>query len=130
MSDTGDRLRQPPTDRLGAPSASFDLLAMAEDLRKEGSPSHQGHRQKVLARHGQTTVALFVFDDDASLAPHAADGTVIIQCIAGELALTADDTPETLGPGRLLVLAPRVRHSVRAVQRSVMLLTVALQRKA
>ena len=127
MTDPADRVRVAPADRLAPPFDSFNLRAVAEELHREpGRPGH-GHRQKVLARHGGATIALYVFEPGASLVPHSAAGTVSIQCIDGELALTANGTEQHLSPGELLVMAPHVRHSVRAVQRSIMLLTVALQ---
>jgi quercetin dioxygenase-like cupin family protein len=129
MTDNNDRLREPPADRLATAFASFDLRAAAEELWREHGVSGHGHRQKVLARHGGATVALFVFEPGASLAPHSGSGTVVIQCIEGELALTADGTDRAIGPGELFVMAPHVRHSVNAAKRSVMLLTVALQPK-
>lgn len=127
MSDTSDRLRERPADRLATPSALFDLRVAAEELWREHGVSGHGHRQKVLARHGSATVALFVFERGASLPPHVAEGTVAVQCIEGELEVSADGSPHRMKPGDVLVMAPRVRHDVRAVQRAVMLLTVALQ---
>jgi quercetin dioxygenase-like cupin family protein len=126
MTDKDDRLREPPAERLATPFALFALRAAAEELWQEQGVSGHGHRQKVLARHGGATVALFVFERGASLAPHAANGTVVIQCIDGELEVSTDGHPQHLAPGSVLVMAPRVRHAVRAVERAVMLLTVAL----
>ena len=126
MTDKHDRLREPPADRLATPFASFDLRAAAEELWREQGASGHGHRQKVLARHGGATVALFVFDRGASLAPHTADGTVVIQCIDGALEVSVDGHPQHLASTNVLVMAPRTLHAVRALERTVMLLTVAL----
>lgn len=122
-----DRPREAPAERLAPAFGSFNLREAAHELENEPRPAAHGHRQKVLARHGGATVAVYLFDQGAELKPHAAGGTVIIQCIEGHLALTADGEPHTLHPGELLVMAPNVRHGVRAVERSIMLLTVSLQ---
>ena len=127
MTDTSDRLRERPADRLAAPSASFDLRAAAEELWREHGVSGHGHRQKVLARHGGATLALFVFEPGAKLAPHSTSGTVVIQCVDGELEVSSDGHLHQIGSGKVLVMAPRVLHDVRATQRTVMLLAVALQ---
>lgn len=127
MTDTSDRLRERPADRLAAPFASFDLRVAAEELRRERGVSGQGHRQMVLARHGGATVALFVFEAGARLAPHSTSGAVVIQCVDGELEISTDGHLHSLGSGMVLVMAPHVRHDVRATQRAVMLLTVALR---
>ena len=122
-----DRPREAPSERLAPPFGSFNLRKAAQELEAEPRPTANGHRQKVLARHGGATVAIYLFDAGAELKPHAAAGTVTIQCIEGELALTADGAPVPLHPGELLVMAPNVRHGVRALQRSILLLTVSLQ---
>lgn len=127
MTNSDHRLREPPADRLATAFGTFDLRAAAEQLWREHGVSGHGHRQTVLARHGGATVALFVFEPGANLAPHSTNGTVVIQCVEGELAITTDGRPQHVGPGNVLVMAPRVLHDVRAIQRSVMLLTIALQ---
>lgn len=127
MNGKNDRLREAPVDRLATSISPFDLRAASAELWQEHGVSGHGHRQKVLARHGGVTVALFVFESGAGLAPHSTGGMVVIQCIDGGLEVSADDQPQQIGPGGVLVLAPRVRHGVRATSRTVMLLTVALQ---
>jgi quercetin dioxygenase-like cupin family protein len=122
-----NRIREAAADRLAPLLGTFSLSAAADELRREPRPPVRGHRQKVLARHGTATVALFVFDDAGELAPHAAGGTVVIQCVEGELMVTASTQDQSLRPGEIVVMAPDVRHSVRAEGPSVMLLTVALQ---
>jgi quercetin dioxygenase-like cupin family protein len=125
------RVRQAPSERLAGAVARLDLRAAAAELRAEPAdgahPTH-GHRQTVLARHGATTVALFVFEAGASLPPHTARGTVCLQTIEGEIRVTVEGKEQRLGAGSLLVLAPGALHGVRADAPSVMLLTVSLER--
>lgn len=123
-----NRLREHPEQRFAAPVADFSLAEAAELLRRERGGGQHGHRQQVLYRHGPTTVAIFDFDQGAQLAEHAADGAVVIQTLEGELHVRADGRDHHLPAGRLLAMAPGVRHDVRALRPSSMLLTVSLER--
>lgn len=124
---TDDRLRTPPVERFATDHATFDLRAEAAALEAEhaGPPKH-GHRQKTLYKHGGRTLALFVLEAGAALAEHAANGTVTVQAIEGEVEMSVAGRSHRLAPGNLLVMAPGVRHDVRAESRAVFLLQVSL----
>ncbi|CAG0973211.1 hypothetical protein PHYC_01361 [Phycisphaerales bacterium] len=131
MSD--DRPRAAPAERFAAEHLAFDLHAEAAALEAEQTSKQHGHRQKTLFKNSGRTVALFVLDAGASLAEHATSGIVTVQAIEGELDVTAGGTGGTgyhLRPGMLLVMAPGVRHDVRAASRAVFLLQVSLVPKA
>lgn len=121
---SSDRLREHPEDRLAAPVQFVDLAAAATALRAEPHAAIAGHRQKAIARHGPVTVILFVFEPDGFLKEHRAEGEVVIQLLRGRLLVTADEDAHTMGPGSLLVMAPGMLHSVRALEAADMLLTV------
>lgn len=123
----GDRLREHPHDRFATDQAVFNLASAVATLRAEPGAGQHGHRQQVLYRHGSTTVALFIFEQDAALPPHTAEGTVIIQTIEGELRIGTEAAQHLLPAGSIMTLAPGVRHEVAAVRPSVMLLTVSLR---
>ena len=108
------RLRPHAAVRFAGPEHGFDLAGTVAALRTEAHPASQGHRQKTLYRHGALTLAVFAFDPGAELADHQANGVVTIQCLDGALNVhTAEHTYE-LAPSGLVVLAPGVRHGVRA----------------
>jgi quercetin dioxygenase-like cupin family protein len=125
----GDRTRVHPDTRFAPPAQAFDLDAAAAELaREEGATaaSPHGHRQKTLYRHGNATLALFLFDAGGGIREHRANGTVFIQALQGRLTVGAEGQRHELPAGRLLVLAPGVRHDVTAEEPSRMLLTVCL----
>lgn len=124
-----DRARAAPSDRFNAEHLAFDLHAEAAALEAEPTPKHRGHRQKTLFKNSGRTVAIFALDEGASLAEHAAGGIVTVQAITGELDIAAAQTDYHLRPGMLLILAPGVRHDVRARSRAVFLLQVSLAPK-
>ena len=136
MSD--DRLRTPPVERFAADHLDFDLHAEAAALEAEQAPTRHGHRQKTLYKCPGRTVALFVLNPGAALPEHAAAGAVTVQAIEGEVEVRVVGSGgggggggggvelHRLSPGRLLAMAPGVRHDVRASGRAVFLLQVSL----
>ena len=127
MSEQNDRLRQHPRERFHPPQLQIDLDALASRLQSEPSPENRTHRQETLYRHGPLTIALFLFDRGASLAQHAAEGVVTVQVLQGRLSMTAEGQVHDVPAGSLLVLAPGVRHDVRAIEPTRMLLTICLE---
>ncbi|HXE54799.1 MAG TPA: cupin domain-containing protein [Tepidisphaeraceae bacterium] len=126
MADQGTlpRLRQHPDERFRASQHLIDLDAAAGRLAGE-TASPRGHRQETLYRHGNLTVALFLFEAGAGLAEHKADGVVTIQVLQGHIKINAEGQAHDLPAGRMLVLAPGVKHDVLAEQPSRMLLTIS-----
>lgn len=124
MSD--ERLRTPPVQRFATDHLVFDLYAEAAALEAEQAPNRHGHRQKTLYKCPGRTVALFVLNPGAALPEHSAAGAVTVQAIEGEVEVAAAGESHRLPPGRLLVMAPGVRHDVRAASRAVFLLQVSL----
>ncbi len=124
MKEEENRLRPPAAERLAADEECFDLPVLAEELREEDHSAVRGHRQMTIFKKGPVTMVLFAFDADSELKEHAANGIVTIQCVAGSLMVgTAQDEYE-LHAGQVVALAPKIRHNVKALKRSTMLLTV------
>lgn len=128
MSEPSDaRLRRPPEERFAGPEHLFDLDAASEALRGEPGGARNGHRQITLFRRAGVSVILFDFEPGGWLADHAADGYVTVHVLSGEIRMVTGDDDYPMPAGSLLVLNPGVRHDVRAVQPSRVLLTVRLE---
>jgi quercetin dioxygenase-like cupin family protein len=128
MSEQNQRLRPHPEVRFHPPQIQFDIERVAAKLLAEPLPANRLHRQETLYRHGSLTLALFLFEQGASLPQHTADGVVTVQVLQGRLKMSAEGKDHDLPAGSVLVLAPGVRHDVQAVEASRMLLTVCLDR--
>ena len=128
-ANAGDRTRIHPDTRFAPPAQEFDLDAAVEELTREhgGAASTHGHRQKTLYRHGNSTLALFLFDAGGGMREHRASGTVFVHVLQGRLTVNAQGERHDLPAGRVLVMAPGVVHDVRAEEPTRMLLTVCLQ---
>jgi quercetin dioxygenase-like cupin family protein len=122
-----DRTRPHPDERFAPSARTFDLAAAADDLLREASVTTHGHRQATLYRHGNSVLALFVFDAGSELREHRTNGTVFIQILQGRMAVRAAGERHELSAGQVLAMAPGVPHDLQAVEASRMLLTVCLQ---
>jgi quercetin dioxygenase-like cupin family protein len=127
QSSGSERSRTHPDERFAPPAQMFDLGAAARQLSSAANTNVNGHRQKTLCRHGNTTLALFSFDAGARMREHRAAGTVFIQILQGRLTVQAENERHDLSAGHVLVMSPNVPHDVYAEEASQMLLTVSLE---
>jgi quercetin dioxygenase-like cupin family protein len=126
-NNSSHRSRPHPDERFAPPAQVFALSAAADELSKEPSATTRPHRQKVLYRHGNTSLALFLFDAGAELREHRTNGTVFIQVLEGRLAVQAQGQRHDLSAGQVLVMSPGVPHDLHALEPARMLLTVCLE---
>lgn len=127
---SADRTRAHPEERFAPPAQVFDLQHAGRELAGEATATTQRHRQKVLYRHGNSSLSLFLFEAGAGLKEHRTSGTVFIQTLAGRLTVHAQGERHDLSAGRVLVMAPDVPHDVFAEEASQMLLTISLLQTA
>jgi quercetin dioxygenase-like cupin family protein len=125
--DEEARHRQHPAERFTAPEHLLDLRKTAEELRNEPMPARQGHHQITVFHRGLMAVVLFVFEQSGELADHKADGEVTIHLVEGAVEVSTAAHSYDLSPTMMVALAPGVRHSVKAKQASIMLLTVCMK---
>lgn len=105
--------------------ASFDLLALARELKLEEQYVRGGHAARTLVRAPDQRVVLTVMRAGASLREHHADGTASIHLLTGRLSLGLPAGDVEMTSGRLVVLAGGLRHHVDAREDSALLLTLA-----
>ena len=123
------RLRSHPSGRFAGDSHAFHLAEVVAALRAEAHSAERGHRQMTIFQRAPVTQVVFAFEPGGELADHAAHGLVTIHVLEGRLAVQAGARDHELRAGSLLVLNPDVRHHVRALEASAMLLTVHLERE-
>ena len=126
MSSSGDRLRQPPSERFAGVEHRLDFGDSLASLRQEAHPAKGGHRQIVVYHSDALRLVLFAFDAGGRLPRHRAPGVVAIQSLRGELRVTTPSGMYELRAGQAVVLAPDVQHDVDAVGEADMLLSVAM----
>lgn len=112
MSEDSDTRK--PRERFEGAAGLLHLDQTATELLGLVDDDPHGRAQRTLYRHGQATVAMFAFRAGASLAEHAADAVVTIQCFRGRVRVTADDDAFDLATHDLVRLEPGVPHAVIA----------------
>jgi quercetin dioxygenase-like cupin family protein len=100
----------------------IDLEAAADELL-ERLPGNR-RQSESLAREQGVSVILIAMEEGDAIKEHSADGVVTVQALRGRISVTSLGEAADLPPRHMVLFQPGVRHSVQAVERSVLLLTV------
>lgn len=95
-----------------------------DDLTAELEIPADGTLSRVLYRDERIRVVGFAFAAGEELTEHTSALPVVIQVVRGRLDLTLDGRTASVTPASWVHLPARMPHSVRAVEPSVMLLTM------
>jgi quercetin dioxygenase-like cupin family protein len=99
------------------------------DLRPLGAPL-EDTQSTTLLRDAQLKVMRLVMPTGKELHDHAVGGPITMQCLEGEIEVTAHGTAKTMRAGDLMYLASKVHHSLRAIEDASILVTVVVERPA
>lgn len=94
------------------------------DLTAEIEIPDQGTLSRVLYKDDRIRVVVFAFDTDQELTEHSASVAAVVHVVDGSLQLTLGSETVEAGPGTWVHMPPGLRHAVRALEPSVMLLTM------
>jgi len=84
---------------------------------------------RTLAQNEGLNLTLFAFDKGEGLSTHAAPGDDMVQVLEGEVQLNIGGKEVVAKPGEIVVMPADVPHSVNAVTRFKMLLTLVKKSK-
>ena len=70
------------------------------------------------------TITLFAFDKDQKLSEHTAPYDAVVQILDGQALLTIGGERKDVSAGQIIIMPTNVPHSVAAVERFKMLLTM------
>jgi quercetin dioxygenase-like cupin family protein len=93
-----------------------------------GSP--QANQTTTLIKTSSIEVIRLVLPAGKELAAHRVDGDITLQCLSGEVALSAGEYSCTLAAGMMTFVAGGQDHALSAMQDSSLLLTILLPGKA
>lgn len=79
---------------------------------------------KELIHTDSGSVTLFSFDRGQSLSEHSVPFDALIQVADGDMELTVEGTKHTIRSGESFIIPSGARHSVRAVHRFKMVITM------
>ncbi|OGV55837.1 MAG: cupin [Lentisphaerae bacterium GWF2_52_8] len=77
-----------------------------------------------LAENKSGTMTLFSFDESQGLSEHSAPYDAIVQLIEGEAEISIAGVPHRLCAGQMIIMPANIPHSVRAVSKFKMLLSM------
>lgn len=98
------------------PGEIVDLQTWAADLPKEHT--------KAIAKTDAMELIRIVLPAGKGMPVHKVPGPVTIQCITGKIAILAMDSTQQLNYNQLIHLKPNEPHSIKAIEDSVILLTI------
>ncbi|PKN83186.1 MAG: hypothetical protein CVU47_00175 [Chloroflexi bacterium HGW-Chloroflexi-9] len=88
-------------------------------------PDSQDRSAVTLVKQGGLSVVLTHLHAGGTLAEHSAPGATTVQVLDGHVRIRVGDDTIEVPAGRLVAFDARVRHSVEALEDSVLLLTLA-----
>ena len=98
------------------PAEIVDLNTWAQDLPNE--------QTKAIVKTEEMELARLVILAGKEFSSHKVSGPIVVHCINGKIEFTAMGNTQVLMPGQLLHLLPDEPHSLKAVEDSVVLLTI------
>ncbi len=104
-----------------------DTATIIDQLTAELEIPRDGTLSRVIFKDGDVRVVIFGFDTDQELTEHTASRPAIVQIIVGRAHVALGDQETVLEPGGWVHMPAGLPHSVRALEPTVMLLTL-LQR--
>lgn len=79
---------------------------------------------RTFSQNSSLSLTLFSFDKGEGVSTHTAPGDAMVQILDGEALVNIDGKEMTVGKGQVVVMPADIPHSVTAVKRFKMLLTV------
>jgi quercetin dioxygenase-like cupin family protein len=94
------------------------------DIAAEVTIPEEGTLSRVLYKDDQVRLVVFAFDAGQELTDHTAAMAAIVEVVTGRLELGLGDETVEMIPGSWVHMPANLRHSVLAIEPTVMLLTM------
>jgi quercetin dioxygenase-like cupin family protein len=112
---------------LAGPMLSFDLPALIAEMRQEESYTRTGRAGRTLAKSGRMRVTLVVMRRDNVIGTHQADSPMTLHVLEGGIRFRTGTGDRQLDAGQLLFFGPGDADDIRALQETVLLLTLSAE---
>lgn len=100
------------------------MAIVIPDLASEVEVPRNGTLSRVLHQDDRTRLVLFAFDTGQELTDHRSGSAAVVQVVSGRLEFKASGEVHDLKPGGWLLMAPGEEHALKAVEPTLMLLTL------
>lgn len=112
---------------LDRPVMTLDLPAILGNMKNEATWRTAKRNAMTLVKQPILRVVLVALQAGAEIGAHQTEGPITVQAMEGRLAIHVDAEQFVLSAGQLLVLAPGLRHTMRAQEDSAFLLTLTAE---
>jgi quercetin dioxygenase-like cupin family protein len=111
---------------MGMDRGSSGEIAKAKTLRLAGLADYQAGAvvSRTLIDKKIGTVTVFAFDEGQGLSEHTAPFDALVQIVEGEASITISGAALVASAGEIVIMPAGEPHSLRAVKRFKMLLTM------
>ena len=110
---------------LDAPLLTFDIPMLLAQLKHEDLWRTGKRNAMTLLKDQGLRVVLILMHAGTAIPSHQAESPLSIQVVEGCLQVRTDSEPVTLKKGHMLALQAGLRHEVKALEESALLLTLA-----
>lgn len=93
-------------------------------LEKSINYSNGGVISKQISKNSSGNITLFSFDEGQGLSEHTAPYDAMVQILDGEVEIRIDGNPHVLVKGESIIMPANHPHSLRALKKFKMLLTM------
>ncbi|MEO6695774.1 MAG: hypothetical protein ABIY50_02990 [Ignavibacteria bacterium] len=117
--------QRPEGDRiLDASIVPIDLTAFMEQIKQESSWKDSDRNAITVFKSKTITIVLIALHEGAEMVRHSVNGIASVQVAEGQIKLSTDLEYVEMIKGQMLVIHEGISHSVKAIQESVLLLTI------
>lgn len=121
--------KRPEGERtLDAPLVAIDLNKYKDQILSEESWLNNKRNAITVFKSSTMRIVMIGLHQDAELPEHTADGIISVQLLQGHIIFRTADDEQKLTEGNMVTLHEKIPHSVLAMEDSIFLLTMALQK--
>jgi quercetin dioxygenase-like cupin family protein len=117
---------RPEGDRpIDLPMLEINIPEFIQQLKSEDTWNKYDHNAITVFKTDALRLVLIAMHQNAELPKHDSEGIISVQVIEGNIEFITDEKTANLRQQEMVTLHEGIPHSVRAVQESVILLTMA-----
>jgi quercetin dioxygenase-like cupin family protein len=112
---------------LDRPVMTLDLPAILGNMKHEATWQTAKRNAMTIVKQPILRVVLVALQDGVEIGAHETEGPITVHALEGRLHVQVGGEAVLLSAGQLLVLAPGLRHSLRAQDDAAFLLTMTAE---
>lgn len=113
---------------IDAPMVPIDIAAYIQQLNMEEAWQKSDHNAITIFKSDTFRLVLVGMHKDAEIETHLAEGIVSLQVLEGKIKFSTERDAVDLDARQMVVLHERILHSVKALEESFFLLSIAIEK--